>query len=831
MLSRFAIALGRVLLLLRGLSALPVVDLQATALLLPSESFARSVDDSLALQARASGAAARLEGRDHSNRLKSIPPEFEWTELGSPARAGHVAVLDARHRRLVVFGGRVAEKYQRLENRNDVWVLKLNGEPEWEQIAPLGTPPTPRAEASGVFDADRERLLVFGGKDSSGLLNDVWELSLKGRPRWRQLNHVGPLWSRRFRHSTTLDQANNRVILFGGEHVGDDGFTYTNDLWQLDLSSLVWTRLTVNGPVPPRRAAHSAILAAGRKQLVVYGGASPVLCPGPFTCPQNRTDIWALSLTLEPYWTELTPPPVGRRPCGIQHHSASYDPVEDRMLVVGGYAAYGADEPCFGGIAQTWAFSFRDVQWSLVDGGQGPRARYFTSSLFDDEQGRVLVYGGGGGTPYADVWALTLRPVPAWKRLAPVDGVPPPWSEPRALHYDTENDLLLTASDGRLWSHGLRHGETWTLSEVVGALPRFYSAVEVLDVPSRRLVRHGIVQGGKAETWQLSLEGPHVWSRLATEGEGPALFDNSGVLDPIRQRMIVIGGLPSWPPTNDDVWSLSLGANPRWTKLTVEGSWRSRAGHSLIYDPVGDRIVVFGGGGPDSDSWWTLNDVWALSLSDTPGWTELATNGWGTELPYPRAFHASFFDPIGNRMIMAGGWVPGAFARGPFDDAWEFRLGNSSWHRIEPEEALPLWRSPQSAFDSRRNRMVLFEYDWLWAIEPVRRHSMKSPGSVSTEEIKPAKLPQKLSTVMSVSASNPFADDLVVEMVLPSAASATLELFDVTGRRVWRKAIEPNAAGHLRIRESHFDGLHRGVYLLKLTQSKDSRMTRLVHLP
>ena len=50
------------------------------------------------------------------------------------------------------------------------------------------------------------------------------------------------------------------------------------------------------------------------------------------------------------------------------------------------------------------------------------------------------------------------------------------------------------------------------------------------------------------------------------------------------------------PTLRNDVWALSLAGTPAWTQLTPTGTPPSaRYGHSAIYDPVRDRMVVFGG--------------------------------------------------------------------------------------------------------------------------------------------------------------------------------------------------------------------------------------------
>lgn len=781
-----------------------------------------------------SASAPQVLGLEHA--LPSIPrggpsSDLRWAELGPPARAAQTAVFDPKHRRLIVFGGRIAEKYRGAQESNDVWVLSLDPEPRWHHVIPLGEAPSPRSECAGVFDSSRERMVLFGGQDSSGFLNDVWELSLIGRPKWRRLHPAGEPPSPRYRHTATLDPANDRMLVFAGW----DGW-YTDDLWQLDLSRLAWSRLQPEGPVPPRRAAHTTVFAPDRNGLIVFGGAGPVLCPYPYSCAQNTTDVWFLSLSDPPTWTNLTPlVTVGARPCGIQHHAAVYDPVGERMVVIGGYGAYGYDTGCFGGIASVWLLSLRELRWSeLPSGPDGVGGRYFSSALYDPEQRRILVYGGGGGTPYADVWALALGPGPSWSKLAPAGGLPAydPYASSGRLHYDDRGDRLLTLAGSRLWSYSFRDGNEWTSVETQGERPPSrWGSTEILDPVGRRLILHGGSDGRSllGGTWQLSLDDPPMWSRLAAGGEDPAVLYGAATYDPIRERMILTGGYrDSWQPSAE-VWCLSLQGPPQWSRLDAEGSWFGRAGHSAIYDERGDRLVVVGGGGDDADSWYTLNDVWALSLSDPQRWTQLSPNLWGPDAPYPRAFQGALHDPVRNRMVMVGGWVPGAFARGPFDDAWEFALDVAEWRLIAPEEAVPLWRSPAGAYDSRRRRFLFNEYHWLWALQSGGGDS-ESPRSVAEATLaEGAHLASRPSMSLAIEGSNPFSEGIVAEVSLPEAAPALMELFDVAGRRVWSQETRFNRSGSHLVRVAGLTALSPGVYLLRLTQARQSRVVRVVH--
>jgi hypothetical protein len=119
----------------------------------------------------------------------------------------------------------------------------------------------------------------------------------------------------------------------------------------------------------------------------------------------------------------------------------------------------------------------------------------------------------------------------------------------------------------------------------------------------------------------------------------PARFSCSMIRDPLRNRLVVFGGrVGAWSYFND-VRALSLGDSPAWADWTPRGeSPSARAYHSAIYDPVRDRMVVFGG----YDGSTGLNDVWTLSLLGTPAWTRLAPTGTA---PCGRWTHAAIYDP------------------------------------------------------------------------------------------------------------------------------------------------------------------------------------------
>jgi galactose oxidase-like protein len=155
----------------------------------------------------------------------------------------------------------------------------------------------------------------------------------------------------------------------------------------------------------------------------------------------------------------------------------------------------------------------------------------------------------------------------------------------------------------------------------------------------------------------------------------------------VRDRMVVFGGVAYGYGSRSmrhDAWALSLAGEPpcpplgdggdactpqppAWRELSPSGTPASgrapsgRYGHAAIYDPVRDRMVVFGGFDGDS----LRNDTWALSLTGTAAaWAKSSPSG---APPSNRAHHTATYDPVRDRMVVVGGNSPGGTY---LDDIW-----------------------------------------------------------------------------------------------------------------------------------------------------------------
>lgn len=255
----------------------------------------------------------------------------------SPRRLAR-AVFDPLRDRLIVFGGYDGSYY------NDLWQLSFaTSPPTWSALVAAGPAPVPRAGHAMVYDANGDRVIVFGGHDgvTPGTLrrNDVWELSLSGAPAWSPIVPQGVAPAARSSHSAVYDGANDRMIVFGGTS-GSEVQSYLNDTWQLDLDGTPsWSEIAQSRR-PPRREEQVLDFDAARERLVMHGG---------YDAFQYLSDTWVLDLAGVSRWDPVRTL-SDAAPSARWGHVGVHDPVHDRLVVFGGYGA--------GYLGDTWAFEW-----------------------------------------------------------------------------------------------------------------------------------------------------------------------------------------------------------------------------------------------------------------------------------------------------------------------------------------------------------------------------------------------------------------------------------------------------------------------------------------
>ena len=295
------------------------------------------------------------------------------------------------------------------------------------QSGAAASAPWPLDRPGLVFDTQRRRAVLFGGRDGPHS-NGTWEWD---GTIWRELAIAGP--SARHSHGMVFDSRRDRVVLFGGF----DSTGFRSDTWEFDGTS--WQTMSEAGPAP--RAAFGMAYDSARGKTVLFGGgrdfADPVF-----------TDTWEWDGHA---WTRV----ATSGPSGSIFLKMAYDVHRRRVVAFGGR----------GGGGETWEWDGRT--WSRVS-TSGPPPRDHHAMTYDSRRQRVVVFGGGRQLPNGDFPRDTtgawLRDLWAWDgthwtQLA-TNGPPSRGGLP-GLTYDPERDRLILFGGGHLSGTWEWDGRSW----------------------------------------------------------------------------------------------------------------------------------------------------------------------------------------------------------------------------------------------------------------------------------------------------------------------------------------------------------------------------------
>jgi N-acetylneuraminic acid mutarotase len=307
--------------------------------------------------------------------------------------------------------------------------------PVWTDLDPAAPVPDPRSGVSMVYNLAEDDVILFGGWDADTDFGDTWGYDPFSNA-WTDLAPSGDLPAPRALHQMVYDPVGGKVILFGG--TSDAG--RWDDTWAYDPAANTWTDLGVGGPAA--RSAHAMVFDTTLGVAILFGGNEG---------DTRFDDTWAYDPAANT-WTDLDP--AGSVPSARSALAMAYEPVEDRVILFGGYDGEFLND--------TWAYDPTTNTWTDLDPiGDVPVPRANHRMVYDEMDGRVLLFGGyDGTTELYDVWAYSLA-TNTWADLDPIG--PPPAREEHGMVYDPVSEAVLVF--GGLDSPADRDlDDTWALS-------------------------------------------------------------------------------------------------------------------------------------------------------------------------------------------------------------------------------------------------------------------------------------------------------------------------------------------------------------------------------
>ncbi len=292
------------------------------------------------------------------------------------------------------------------------------------------------------------------------------------------------------------------------------------------------------------------------------------------------------------------------------------------------------------------------------------------------------------------------------------------------------------------------------------------------------------------DVWSFDFSS-EVWSLINPSGQAPPVRREATALyHGAQNAMIVFGGTDGNTYYND-VWALTLTpGSEAWVQVQTVGTPPSpRTSSKSVYDPINNRMIIFGGTSPSVG----FNETWSLDF-ETLQWELLAPSG---TLPHTRFAHCAEYDPNGHRMIVFAGV---AWGYSMMDDVWALDLtsGAESWQRLYPSGPQPSARCQHtSVYDHTNHEMLLgFGYAYppfvffndIWALDfgslVWRQLNLVGPTISPRRAVSMACDPVDYEVVIfggNLGNDNPYNDTYILELEETGTAVEEHNRIDIAG--------------------------------------------------
>jgi cysteine-rich repeat protein len=370
----------------------------------------------------------------------------------------------------------------------------------------------------------------------------------------------------------------------------------------------------------------------------------------------------------------------------LRYRSAfAYDSRRRRIVMFGGRDGLASAR------SDTWEWDGRT--WRQVITPVAPPGRHSHALAYDAARGKVVLYGGTNmnfvyqGDTFADTWEFDGA---TWTQVT--TSTAPPAMQDHAMAFDPRRGRIVAAGEVGLWEY---NGTQWyDRSSVVPpdvVLPR--EAGLVYDPVRQAAV---LVGGHDAQAEPSTTTFEWDGTTLRTFASAPSMPLASADYDPVARRILAVAVEPG---AHFAVWSRE---DTTWREASPPAaSPPGREAHALAYDPVRDRVVLFGGHAQtDIAGAGTraieYGDTWEW---DGTSWREV-TPAAGS--PPPRHGHMMAYDPVAGRVLLFGGTGVGLDA---FADTWAW--DGTGWTQLTSSLS-PSARSDAAIATAADGSIVLF---------------------------------------------------------------------------------------------------------------------------
>ncbi|HEX9983331.1 MAG TPA: hypothetical protein VGF69_08705 [Thermoanaerobaculia bacterium] len=557
-----------------------------------------------------------------------------------PGRSGHVMATDTNRNRIVMFGGR-----QRGAELNDTWIWK---DDNWTEVQTANAP-SKRLRTAMAYDPIRDRMVLFGGDvrttDGKTLVAsyDTWEFD---GTTWTRVIEATPAVAR---PTLVYDEARHQMILLGVNEKGETLMHIWND------ATKAWDKQTPSA-LPPCVNESGAVYQQHNQRIILNGG----VC----TTSTIADETWEWNGTT---WAKLdTEKTDSNRTFG---HALGYDPLRQATVSFGGTLAFSSPRDD--------TYIFKNGKWAIGSSSIfRPQPRSLGAFTSDPDSKSVWLVGGlmqEGYTP--DFWRYQYG---GWSRIVN-DKTPASCVAPMTA-YDTDRKVMVLvcgAVEAKVyewsWNNETSTG-TWKVTENLKTFPPARRNAHMVYDPQlkKTVLFAGFDEAQyRNDTW--------VWDGTAwneVKKDRPTARSLAATwFDPTLKKVVMYGGIGRPDPEDrivryDDMWSFS---GTGWTKMTPSSTPGQRYGAQITVDPRTNTTILFGGILYTENAEKKGLQVYSDETWEWNGttWTKLTTTG----KPLARENAQFAFDPSTNQIVMYAGWT-GYY----LSDTWKLAQ-NRTWTR------------------------------------------------------------------------------------------------------------------------------------------------------
>ncbi len=551
-------------------------------------------------------------------------------------RSVHSMVYDSKRDRVLMFGGRSESDDAKLlpPLRNDMWAW--NGE-DWSPVE-TSQAPSARDYSGMAYDSAADRVVLFGGEKYSAdgktvePLYDTWEFD---GADWSLIESAGA--PKVARPILAYDPVRNQVVMLG---LGDLAVTV---MYGYDRTTRTWIEVKPEN-LPPCVSEGLMEWRPAARSVLFTGGICAIDNSGAV-----ETFSWDGT-----NWTKLELNDPGR----ASGQAFTIDTRRDTPVMFGGTNVFSA-------APRSVTVHLKDGVWrfSAVIVHPGPRSLAGFST--DSARGAIWLFGGlikdSDSSYFVDeFWRYQNG---QWNPMS-ITNTPTGCTNPLTA-FDTDRGVLVVTCNGEaIFEYNGTEWKAFTLTSMPKAR-RF--AGMVYDANIRKTVLFGGYDGVdyRRDTWTWDgTKWTEVKNDRPTHRGQMAMW-----YDPLMKKTVVFGGIGRASIDDkvvryDDMWAFS---GSGWTKLTVTATPGERFGPQVATDPRTGKVLLLGGlraekTGETYKQYYT-NDFWQWDGSANT-WTRLTP----AILPSPRENGMFGYDPVSDRMVLFGGYIGGLY----YSDVWEW---------------------------------------------------------------------------------------------------------------------------------------------------------------